>query len=695
MRGRPDEPSELAGPLQAQNAELRLRLAELEDTLESIRRGDVDALVVDNDLYLLGSAHAAANRMRQEVLAQMEDAVFAFDAEEHVVYMNAAAERRYAVAASEALGRHRSAIFVEAPAPQGTDSGLGELLPSARRPSAFATHRLANGTAIHVESVVSPLLDAEGRVAGSLAVIRDVGARLEAEQAVAEAAAALARRERQFATLVENAPDVVARLDRALRFRYVNPAVERHWELPAAGCVGRSAHELALPAALCDALDGAARGVFLSGREDRIEFPFEAASGALRSFEARLLPECSEGGEVESVLCIASDVTERQAMDTALREADRRKDEFLATLAHELRNPLAPITNAIQIMRMTSDAGAHEDARSIIERQLGQMVHLVADLLDVSRISQGKVELRRQPTDLHNVLQTALETSRPLIDAGKHRLTVRLSMPRTARVMGDPTRLSQILSNLLNNAAKYTPEGGRIDMAAEVEDAQAIVTVQDSGIGIPPGMLPRVFDMFAQVDRARDRAQGGLGIGLALVRKLVELHGGSVHAHSDGEGRGSRFVVRLPLLSATADAGGAAPAALAAPRTGVFTVLVVDDSPDSALSMSKIMELLGYRTVVAHDGLAAVQLAERHRPLVVLMDIGLPLLDGRDAARRIREGPGGHDMLLIAISGWGQEHDIEQSRRAGFDHHFVKPVDLARLTEVIGAFQAGLAGSRS
>jgi CheY-like chemotaxis protein len=232
-------------------------------------------------------------------------------------------------------------------------------------------------------------------------------------------------------------------------------------------------------------------------------------------------------------------------------------------------------------------------------------------------------------------------------------------------------------------------------VAAEVEDGQAVVTVQDSGIGIPPGMLPRVFDMFAQVDRARDRAQGGLGIGLALVRKLVELHGGSVHAHSDGEGRGSRFLVRLPLLSATADAGGAAPAALAAPRTGGCTVLVVDDSPDSALSMSKIMELLGYRTVVAHDGLAAVQLTERHRPLVVLMDIGLPLLDGRDAARRIREGPGGHDMLLIAISGWGQEHDIEQSRRAGFDHHFVKPVDLARLTEVIGAFQAGLAGSRS
>jgi PAS domain S-box-containing protein len=805
----------LAQQRKEENDALRHRLQELEDTLEAIRRGDVDALVVNDAIYMLESAHASANRLRQDVLAQMEDAVFAFDNGDHIVFMNAAAERRYAIGASQALGRHRSEVYEEVArtelpgpgAPGGASSG-----PVSR---AVSTHRLPDGTSISVESIESRLLDAAGRIVGSLAVIRDVGARLEAERVIAEATSALARRERQFATLVENSPDVISRLDRQLRHLYVSPVVERYTGIPANAHAGRTHRELGLPAPLCELWSEALADVFRSGRRDRrVKYQLVTPSGATRTFEARLLPELSDGAEVESVLSIASDITEHEAMDAALRdsqaqlrfilesarigewehdlasdrisasalfgrcfgfeetptdwsgalmlshvhaddrgaveralarsrdersdlhfecrvlwpdgsvhwvamhgshygidrsrerlvgivaditqrkeaeallrEADRRKDEFLATLAHELRNPLAPITNAIQIMRLTNDPSAHETARDIVERQLGQMVHLVDDLLDVSRISMGKVELRREPTDLLGVVQTAIETSRPLIDSGRHRLTVRLSTPGAVRVHGDPMRLSQIVANLLNNAAKYTPEEGRIEVALEVDGAEAIVSVQDSGIGISEEMLPRVFDMFAQVDRTLERSQGGLGIGLALVRKLVELHGGSVQAHSDGDGQGSRFVVRLPLISTRPDAAARQRARVEAVDDDACTLLIVDDNPDSASSMAKLMELLGYRTLVAHDGLAAVEAMRGQRPDVALMDIGLPLLDGRDAARRIRAMEGTPEMLLVAISGWGQERDVARSLEAGFDHHFVKPVDVARLAEVIAAYR--------
>jgi PAS domain S-box-containing protein len=805
----------LATQLAEENASLRRRLQELVATLESIRRGDVDALVVNDSIYLLESAHASANRLRQDVLAQMEDAVFAFDADEHIVFMNAAAERRYAIGASLALGRHRSEVFSEVPGTGRPETDVLDGAAAGARARAVSTHRLHDGTTLSVESIVSQLLDAAGRAVGSLAVIRDIGSRLEAERAIAEAATALARRERQFATLVENSPDVIARLDRQLRHVYVSPVVEQYTGVPAAAHAGRTHRELGLPQPLCDVWGEALADVFRSGRADRrIKYRLATPSGVTRTFEARLLPEFSDGGEVESVLSIASDVTEREAMDAAmrdsqarlrfilesarigewehdlasdrisasalygrcfgfeqaptdwtgalmltrvhpddratveqslalsrserselhfecrvlwpdgsvhwvemhgspygvdrsrerllgivsditrrkeaealLRDADRRKDEFLATLAHELRNPLAPITNAIQIMRLSSDSAALENARSIVERQLGQMVHLVDDLLDVSRISRGKVELRSEPTDLLGTLQTALETSRPLIDAGRHHLTVRLSAPGAVRVNGDPTRLSQILSNLLNNAAKYTPEGGRIEVALEVEDGEAVVSVQDSGIGISDEMLPRVFDMFAQVDRTLERSQGGLGIGLALVRKLVELHGGTVGAHSGGDGRGSRFVVRLPLVTTAPGGAASARPKIEASDAGACTILIVDDNRDSATSMSKLMELLGHRTLVAHDGVAAVEMACRHRPDVTLMDIGLPMLNGHDAARKIRAMEGAPEMLLVAISGWGQERDIAKSREAGFNHHFVKPVEVGRLADVIAAYR--------
>jgi CheY-like chemotaxis protein/two-component sensor histidine kinase len=338
-------------------------------------------------------------------------------------------------------------------------------------------------------------------------------------------------------------------------------------------------------------------------------------------------------------------------------------------------------------MQLTPAPEVHANARDIIERQLTQMVRLVDDLLDVSRISRGKMELRRDVADVARIVQAAVETSRPLIEAGRHELALRLPPPGTLMVHADVTRLCQVIANLLNNAAKYTPEGGRIEVVAHQEDGQAVVAVRDNGIGIPSDMLPRVFEMFTQIDRAAGRSQGGLGIGLALVKQLVELHGGTIAAHSEDSGTGSTFTIRLPLGRDAAQKSQDEPLSMFEPPAD-FRVLVVDDNVDSADSMAKVLEMLGYRTAVANDGQRALALAEDFRPRVVLLDIGLPLLTGHEVARRLRASSWGADALLIALSGWGQQADKDKSRLAGFDHHFAKPVDLTELMTVVASAHA-------
>ena len=678
--------------LRADNEDLRIRLTEAEDTLAAIRQGDVDALVVGSDIYTLDSSNAATNKLRQDVLAQMEDAVMAFDAGNHLVFMNPAAELQYGTSSSSSLGRSKREIFSEI----WHDGDIARKSADAqlRRNGVYRgnlIHTTPDGAQTHVETTISLLRDAEGNESGHLYVIRDITHRVAAERSLAAAAAALARRERQFSTLVENSPDIFARMDRNLRHIYVSPIIEKFTGRKAADFLGKSNLEMGVPPDLCEQWDGELRKVFESGTIGRFKFSFMTVAGEERVFDSRLIPEFDDAGEIESVLSIASDVTEQEHASLALqestarlKEADHKKDEFLATLAHELRNPLAPIRNALEIMRLSHEAEVHDDARNIIERQLGQMVHLVDDLLDVSRISQGKVELRLELVDVTGAVQTAVETSRPLIEAGRHNLSVRLPPPQSAMVQADVTRLCQIVSNLLNNAAKYTPDGGRIDVTAEQQDGMAVVTVKDSGVGIPPAMLPRVFEMFAQVDRHAERAQGGLGIGLALVKQLVAMHGGEVEARSDGPGQGSEFTVRLPLAEAEAQVTRRADAhKLETGRERGVRVLVVDDNVDSALSMAQVLDMLGYETHAVHDGLDAVASAESFAPDVVLLDIGLPSINGHEAARRIRQLKGGQDMLLIALSGWGQEDDLRRSAAAGFDRHFVKPVDLNVLMDVV------------
>ncbi|HVS34454.1 MAG TPA: response regulator, partial [Gemmataceae bacterium] len=370
-----------------------------------------------------------------------------------------------------------------------------------------------------------------------------------------------------------------------------------------------------------------------------------------------------------------------------LAELDRRKDEFLATLAHELRNPLAPIRNALHILRLSGGSGpAAERVREMIERQVNQLVRLVDDLMEVSRITRGKIELRKERVELAAVLRSAVETSRPLIEAGGHQLAI--ALPADPVILdADPMRLSQVVANLLNNAAKYTEEGGQIWLTARRDGRDAVVSVRDTGVGIPTDMLPRVFDMFAQVDRTLQRSQGGLGIGLTLARILVEMHGGRVEARSGGLGRGSEFILRLPTAptSPLGREGGAAVSGQQSGPLGQLRVLVVDDNHDAADSFAMLLRFLGAEAHVVYDGPSALAALPSYRPSVVFLDIGMAGMDGHEVARRVRQTADFREVTLIAMTGWGQEEDRRRSKAAGFDHHLVKPVDARILQSLLAA----------
>lgn len=369
----------------------------------------------------------------------------------------------------------------------------------------------------------------------------------------------------------------------------------------------------------------------------------------------------------------------RQAEELA--EANRRKDEFLAMLAHELRNPLAPIRNGLAILQMAEgDPAVVRRIRGMMSRQVDHLGRLVDDLLDVSRITRGKVELRLEAVDLNTVLARAAEAARPLIDARRHRLIV--TQPgRPVTVSADPTRLTQVVGNLLTNAAKYSDEGGRIDLTLEEENGAAVVRVRDTGLGIPAEMLPRVFDLFTQVGRTLDRSDGGLGIGLTLVKSLVELHGGTVSAASEGPGQGSEFTVRLPKYTRAERNGQAEPAV--AVEVTPRRVLIVDDNPDAGDSLATLLEMTGHRVGVARSGAQGLETAARLRPEVAVLDLGLPGMSGYELAGLLRAEPFGRDLVLVALTGYGQEEDRRRTHEAGFDHHLTKPADLAALAAIL------------
>jgi signal transduction histidine kinase len=379
----------------------------------------------------------------------------------------------------------------------------------------------------------------------------------------------------------------------------------------------------------------------------------------------------------------AADFLVRRRAEEALREADRRKDEFLAMLAHELRNPLAPISNALHVLQIAGgDRELVEATHDMIARQVEHMVRLVDDLLEVSRITLGKIAIRKERIDLRDVVRSALETTQPLFDAARHRLTTELP-PEPVILDADPVRLAQVLSNLLANAAKYTEADGLVSLAARSGPGGVVISVRDSGVGIPAEMLPKIFELFTQVDRPYDRSRGGLGIGLTLVRSLVEMHGGTVEARSDGPGKGSEFVVRLPVADPLSVAP--APRAERAPTIPAHRILVVDDNRDAAESLGMLLTVLGADVHTVHDGAAALEALATYRPSVMLLDIGMPGMDGYEVARRARQQRDGDPLTVIALTGWGQEEDCRRSREAGIDHHLVKPVDIEVLEALLAA----------
>jgi signal transduction histidine kinase len=377
-----------------------------------------------------------------------------------------------------------------------------------------------------------------------------------------------------------------------------------------------------------------------------------------------------------------ADLSERERHVQALRDNDRRKDEFLAMLAHELRNPLAAVNNAVTILKLSSDPDSRKWASDVLERQVSQLVRLVEDLLDVSRITSGNIRLQMHFLDAGSILAQALESARPLINARKHTLSVSIDSGDLP-VHVDPTRVEQIVVNLLMNAAKYTESGGKITLTGKRQGDHVVISVKDNGIGIPLGKLPEMFELFAQGDRTLARSEGGLGIGLTIVKKVAEMHGGSVVARSNGPGQGSEFIVRLPVARKIADAGTNTQHDRLPAGSGC-RILVIDDSVDTARGMVRLLELLGHEAITAHDGHSAIEAARTFRPDFVLLDIGLPGMNGYQVATALRGDEILKDAVIIAVSGYGQDEDRRRSRAAGFDHHLVKPLDIDSLISLIG-----------
>jgi PAS domain S-box-containing protein len=500
---------------------------------------------------------------------------------------------------------------------------------------------------------------------------------------------------------LESLGDAVFTLDRRGVITFLNPAAER--------LAGQSRETLA-GRPLTEALhlvDEKSRqpldlGTVPSPRRALRLGPSEEG-GEERLFDLEVAPlavGADGAGGSEGQVLVLRDATERLLVERArerledelrrraeeLVSADRRKDQFLAMLAHELRNPLAPIRNSVELMRQAENLDpSFQASREMVERQVKHLARLVDDLLDVSRITHGNIRLRKEGVDLGVILERAIEANRPLIETRNHTLKVELP-PEPVRMDADPTRLEQIFSNLLNNAAKYTMPGGHIGLSAVLEGDEAVVRVRDTGIGVPPDVLGRVFEPFVQSDGSLARSEGGLGIGLTLVRSLVEMHGGSVEAHSAGLGQGSEFVVHLPARAAIPSERPGAPLEPhpTAPARGV-RVLVVEDNVDAAESLAALLRLWNHDVQVVHDGYAAIDAAREQRPEVVLLDIGLPGLDGYQVARRLREDLGLDHALLVAMTGYGQPEDRRRSREAGIQYHFVKPVEPDVLRNLLSA----------
>jgi PAS domain S-box-containing protein len=609
------------------------------------------------------------------VEAIQDYAIFMLDPDGCVASWNVGAEKIKGYKAEEILGQHFSRFYP----PEVANRGWPEYeLESARKAGRFEDEgwRLRkDGSSFWANVIITPLRDGAGNLRGYAKVTRDLTQRRRQEEALRQS-------EERFRLLVDGIQDyAIIMLDA------VGHVVS--WNAGAEAIKGYKAEEIL-------------------GRHFSIFYPPDVVARGWPDHELRVARKVGrfedEGWRVrkdgstfwanvvltaiydrDNRLCgfakITRDLTDRRRAQD-LEQAERQINEFLAMLAHELRNPLAPIRNAVTLMQMGGlSPSMLEWYSTVIDRQVTHLSRMVDDLLDVSRITSGKITLQTQLVEIAQVVDNAVDSCRPLIEEHKH--TLELLLPAEPLwVEGDLTRLSQILLNLLNNAAKFTPKGGSIRLTVEKDGEQVVIRVVDQGVGITADLLPRIFDLFMQGDRSLDRAEGGLGIGLTLVRRLVEMHGGSVKALSEGPGRGSEFVVRLPLEPAPEDFP-LWPEAKRTQLAGSRRVLVVDDNRDAAESLTVLLELWGHEVRIANDGPQALALAMDYQPDTVLLDIGLPGMDGYEVAKLLRELPGGESMSLLAVTGYGQDEDRRRSEEIGFCHHLIKPVDPARLQSLL------------
>lgn len=571
----------------------------------------------------------------------------------------------------------------------------GRTVPAASALKARSAASFVNVPVIEKNRLVAVMYVNHAEVrhwsAEELAFIREVAERTRtaserqrSQDALSELAVYSERRRRLYETFLENSPDLAYVFDLSHRFIYANKVLLTMWRRTWDEAIGRNCLELGYEPWHAEMHDREIEQVISSKQSVRGEVPFDGAYGR-RIYEYIFVPVLGPDGEVEAIAGTTRDVTERKQAEEGLKDTNRRKDEFLAMLAHELRNPLAPISAAAEVLeKFALDEKMTKRTSQIISRQVKHMTALVEDLLDVSRVTRGLVTINKVPLDLKSVVYSAVEQVRPFIEAQGHHLLFDLGA-ETAYVAGDQKRLVQIVTNLLNNAAKYTPQGGAIRVAMKMHKDMLALSVEDNGIGIPADLQPHIFDLFTQADRTSDRTQGGLGIGLALARNLTEMHGGKISCHSEGKGTGSQFTVLLPRHQAMADTASHADDSLFAPlrASRALRILVVDDNVDAAHMLGLFLEASGHQVSIEHGARQALVRARSETPDVCILDIGLPEMDGNELARRLRSEKETAHALLIAATGYGQEQDKRNAVEAGFDQLLVKPVDAGKLIALL------------
>jgi len=543
---------------------------------------------------------------------------------------------------------------------------------------------LADGSVGWTDTRAVPMLDADGEITEWIGMVTNVTARKGAE-------AALTNQRRVYEAILTNTPDLAYVWNREHQFIYANEGLLRMWGKTWDEAMGKTCLELGYEPWHAEMHNREIDQIVATKQPLRGEVPFNGAFGR-RYYDYLLVPVIGAAGEVEAVAGTTRDVTERKQLERSLIDADRRKDEFLATLAHELRNPLAPIRNAVHLLKAGNPTEENvRAAREIIDRQVHHMVRLVDDLMDVSRITLGQVNLRYERVSLRRVIDDALEAAAPAIEAGNHRLVV--DVPGASlQLEGDATRLSQVFQNLLDNAAKYTPPGGTITLRAELQGEQIVVSVRDTGIGISADAQMRVFELFTRVHPSDRIKTSGLGIGLSLAKKLIDLHMGSIEVRSEGPGTGSEFIVTLPAVCATQAPAPTVENLLTLVKPDASRrVLVVDDNRDAAESLGMLLEMEHCKVAVAFDGLRALEALETFKPDIALLDIGMPGMDGYELARRIRATPRGRNLVLVALTGWSQADDKKRASDAGFDEHLTKPVDPQVLNRVLNRSRSAAA----